>query len=317
MISVIVPVYKVEKYIQNCVSSILSQSYRDFEIIVVNDGTPDRSAELARELLEGQDEIPYQIISTENRGVSAARNTGLKNALGEYAVMVDADDVIAPSFLQDYISMQEAYPNGDIYSFGFTVVSENDEIRFSEDKADYMVFSYEEAQKHFFERSIRFLLPTLLLRTEFLRQNGILFDEKVRYSEDVQFIWRCLAYNRNRVIHSKKEIYRYILHGGSTMTASGIEKILTLCDGLNRLMEECGTLFCEPIGEELVGRTYVSMLHGVSRMLSYSDFVSLYQRAGCQPYIKQQLRHGRFIPRMIALILLCSKRVGYYVMKKF
>lgn len=64
MISVVIPVYEVEKYIDACIQSLLAQSYRDFEIVLVNDGTPDRSAVFAKEILESQNDIPYQVINT-------------------------------------------------------------------------------------------------------------------------------------------------------------------------------------------------------------------------------------------------------------
>lgn len=92
MISVIVPVYKVEKYIERCVKSILDQTYRDFELILVEDGSPDRSGEICDALAQADSRI--QVIHKENGGVSSARNMGLDNAEGKYVFFCDADDAL-------------------------------------------------------------------------------------------------------------------------------------------------------------------------------------------------------------------------------
>jgi glycosyltransferase involved in cell wall biosynthesis len=100
-ISVIVPVYKVEIYIEKCIYSLLAQTFDDFEIILVDDCSPDQSIELAKKILENQSQIPYQIISKDkNEGLSAARNTAIENSNGKYLLFVDSDDWIEKETLQ-------------------------------------------------------------------------------------------------------------------------------------------------------------------------------------------------------------------------
>lgn len=100
-ISVIIPIYKVEPYIEKCITSILDQTYKDFEIILVDDHSPDRSIELAKELLKNQSRIPYKIISKEkNGGLSAARNAGIENSSGIFLLFIDSDDWIETEMLQ-------------------------------------------------------------------------------------------------------------------------------------------------------------------------------------------------------------------------
>ena len=83
--SIIIPVYNVEKYIDNCLKSIMQQSYKDYEVIVVNDGTKDNSMDIVKK-------YNVTIIEQKNQGLSAARNTGVKNATGEYLIFLDSDD---------------------------------------------------------------------------------------------------------------------------------------------------------------------------------------------------------------------------------
>lgn len=100
-ISVIVPVYKVENYIEKCIHSLLAQTFNDFEIILVDDRSPDQSIHMAKAVLESQSRIPYKIITKEtNVGLSAARNTGIEHSDGEYLLFVDSDDWIEKDMLQ-------------------------------------------------------------------------------------------------------------------------------------------------------------------------------------------------------------------------
>ena len=97
-ISVIIPVYKCEQYIESCVDSILNQTYRDFEIILVDDGSPDNSGKICDELAEKYNKIT--VLHQENQGQSAARNNGVKIARGEWLCFVDCDDFVHPEILE-------------------------------------------------------------------------------------------------------------------------------------------------------------------------------------------------------------------------
>ena len=98
MISVIVPVYNVEPYLRECIDSILSQTYRDFELILVDDGSPDNCGAICDEYAEKDTRI--RVIHQENGGLSAARNAGLDIARGEYVTFVDSDDKVSSRYLE-------------------------------------------------------------------------------------------------------------------------------------------------------------------------------------------------------------------------
>ena len=102
-ISVIVPVYKAEKYIEACVQSILSQTYDDFELILINDGSPDASGTICDALAAGDHRI--RVIHKENGGAATARNAGLDAARGDYIAFVDGDDLIHPQYLELLLAM--------------------------------------------------------------------------------------------------------------------------------------------------------------------------------------------------------------------
>lgn len=99
MISVIIPVYNVEKYVGKCLTSLAEQTYRDFEIIAVNDGSTDNSLDILRHFEAKYDFI--KVIDQENCGMSQARNAGMRVARGEYIALVDSDDYVAPTYLEE------------------------------------------------------------------------------------------------------------------------------------------------------------------------------------------------------------------------
>ncbi len=98
MISIIVPVYKVEPYLRQCVDSILNQTYRDIEVLIIDDGSPDRCGEICDEYVENDKRV--RVFHTQNKGLSTARNLGLREAKGEYIGFVDSDDWIEPDMYE-------------------------------------------------------------------------------------------------------------------------------------------------------------------------------------------------------------------------
>ena len=105
MISVIVPVYNVEPYLEKCLDSIIGQTYKDLDILVIDDGSTDHSDEICDKYAEKDKRI--KVFHTENRGLSAARNLGLENAKGEYIGLVDSDDWIEQDMFEALLSKIE------------------------------------------------------------------------------------------------------------------------------------------------------------------------------------------------------------------
>ncbi|MCQ2217108.1 MAG: glycosyltransferase [Paludibacteraceae bacterium] len=105
-VSIIVPVYKAESTIRRCIDSILSQTYQNFELILVDDGSPDNSGAICDEY--AQSDIRVKVFHKENGGVSSARNLGIDKASGKYLVFVDSDDYVTPTFLIDMLQLKSS-----------------------------------------------------------------------------------------------------------------------------------------------------------------------------------------------------------------
>ncbi len=114
-ISVIIPIYNVEQYLRQCIESVLSQSYNDIEVILVNDGSPDNSLDICNEFAEKYPCI--KVIDKENGGLSDARNEGIKNSTGEYLMFLDSDDYWGYNFLEDLATFIEKNEKPDYVIF--------------------------------------------------------------------------------------------------------------------------------------------------------------------------------------------------------
>ena len=120
LISVIVPVYKVEKYLNQCIESVLAQTYQNLEIILVDDGSPDRSGEICEEYAKKDTRI--RVLHKSNGGLSTARNTGLQIISGAYIAFLDSDDYLAPD-MYETLYRELIENDADIAVCGFVKIS--------------------------------------------------------------------------------------------------------------------------------------------------------------------------------------------------
>lgn len=176
-ISIIIPVYNVEPYLERCVRSVLDQSFRDFEIILVNDGSTDRSPEICRRLasLDGRIKVFDQV----NGGLSDARNTGIREASGEYIAFIDSDDWVRQDFLNELQrNLEES--GADIAGCRYIrTCSENELIPDSE--VHCRIYDRDEAMEALISNRIEQVVWNKLYRRSAIE--GILF-EKGKYHED-------------------------------------------------------------------------------------------------------------------------------------
>ncbi len=220
LVSIVVPIYKVEKYLERCLDSIISQIYRPIEVILVNDGSPDGCGEIIRRY-----ELEWPFIKSiwqENRGLSAARNAGIAVATGKYLAMIDSDDYVEPDFLSDLVCIAEK-KNADVAVCNFFFDFQNGfKIPFPLMTLQKNM-SGEEAAKN----SLKLLnLPAFvwnkLYRLDLFTKNGILFPPI--YYEDVASISKILIRAR-KVAITQKPYYHYCLRRTSITGNFGIKNI--------------------------------------------------------------------------------------------
>ena len=210
LISVIVPVYRVEKYLEKCVRSIMNQSYKNLEIILIDDGSPDQCGMICDRL--GSEDARIRVIHQNNMGQSASRNAGLAIATGNYIGFVDSDDYLDEDmyeYLYSLIHRQEA----DISMCAFRKYSEEYGVLEKEDATEVVTFCRDEAMKALVEDHIMGSQPCnkLFKRSLF---DGILFPVGKVY-EDIA-IMHLVFWKASKVVLSTEKKYNYLIRSTST-----------------------------------------------------------------------------------------------------
>ncbi len=184
-ISIIVPIYNSEKYLERCIKSILNQTYKHLELIAVNDGSTDKTLEILNVLQNNDQRL--KIISQQNSGVSVARNRGIKEATGEYILFIDSDDWIENDYVEILINTCEVN-NLDICRTSFFVDRENglnEKIGFSELKSS--IIDVKDIETNFIKSSLFHSACVQMIKLDIIKKNDVFFNEKIIYEEDLLF----------------------------------------------------------------------------------------------------------------------------------
>ncbi len=212
LISVIVPIYKVEAYLDRCVQSIVNQTYTNLEIILVDDGSPDQCPQMCDTWAKRDARV--RVVHKENGGLSDARNAGLSIAGGEYIAFVDSDDAVEPDYLSSlYQVMQQE--NADIAECGVLLVKEDGEVlRERSCEEECLAMDRIEALRRLvLEQGVFQTVWNKLYRRSVIE--GIQF-EKGKYHEDEFWTYRVFA-RAQRIAVIRRPMYRYLQRSASIM----------------------------------------------------------------------------------------------------
>jgi len=223
-VSVIIPVYDVEQYLEECVDSVLKQTYTNYEIILVDDGATDKSGQICDRYADVYDCV--KVIHQTNGGLSSARNTGFRAATGKYVYFLDSDDYIEEVSLDYLVAMAEE-ESADIVFFDGCVF-------FTDCEKDPNAWTYQRKEKYDLEKGRETLLkllntdeyrtavPLMLLKKEYLIQHDISFKEGILHEDE---LFTFLVYNADgKVCHCHEELYARRIRPASIMTSSAMIK---------------------------------------------------------------------------------------------
>ncbi len=277
-VSIIVPVYKAERTLARCADSILSQTFTDFELLLVDDGSPDGSAALCDDYAKKDSRV--HVIHKENGGVSSARNAGIHVANGKLTAFADSDDHLESDFLENaVVAMQTT--NADWYISGFSEdIYENNTLVQSRPSRQassrlYTVCTLLEAYNVDYECGITSVWGKLF-RTELLRNGSITFAESMNYGEDTTFNLDYLEYCKH-IYFDERRFYHYVRGNKESLDGSHVyhKDLLAVRKALNthllRLCTESGcnadciALLQEKYAYELLGCIHQEYLFGRSK----------------------------------------------------
>lgn len=257
-ISVIVPTYNAEETIERCIVEIFRGGYRNIEIIVVNDGSTDRTEEIVQKLSRQDDRI--KLISQDNQGVAVARNTGLKHASGDYIAWCDADDWYEPDCLELLCEFLESY-DADIALCRSQIPGRQDVY----DSSEVQVWDRDGAIEAFLEdKLLNGVLWNKLIRRELF--DGIEFDPSLRFWEDLDVMWRVLQ-RVSKVVRFNQAKYNYSV-SPETLTAKRYshERFCSSWKVWDRVVEDCHKPGSEQFLQKAVQRRYL-WLYGDLRLM--------------------------------------------------
>ena len=220
MISIIVPVYNVEKYINKCVNSILNQTYKDLEIILVDDGSSDNCSEICDEFAKTDSRI--KVVHKKNGGLMSARQAGLKEASGDYIGFVDGDDWIEPDMYQLFNdAVQKYHPDMVISEFFFDsgkkVVKSNQNLvkpYFNKNEMINEIYPEMLYKPPYYNFGVFPCCWAKLFRKELLESCLFRVPEQIKIGEDSAFTYPCLV-RANSVAFVDKSCYHYMNNAGS------------------------------------------------------------------------------------------------------
>lgn len=215
-ISVIIPVYNVEKYISKCLDSIVNQTYKNIEIIIVNDGSTDRSGLICDEYAKRYNNI--RVFHKENAGVSSARNLGIDNSSGEYIAFVDPDDYIDKN-MYEILHKELIKSKSDISMVSFSYIKE-EKIIDEDNSKDEIIFTKQEVLDRYFNRikpfDSSFLWNKLFKKILF---ENVRLDTELVIQEDTEVLIR--IFNKvNSIAYIGIPLYSYLIRKGAATEGS-------------------------------------------------------------------------------------------------
>ena len=291
MISVIIPVYNVEKYLDKCLHSVLTNTYRDLEVICVNDGSTDSSPEILQKWKAQDPRII--IVSHENRGLPEARNSGLEVMTGEYTAFIDADDWVHPKYFESMLKCMEEN-EADVVVAGVQRFEPEEEIKVDlSSEISYLKITDKECYKNYFSRRP---IWGRLLRSRDTR--NLRFPPEVDAHQDSLYNLRLIAsLKQPNVYATVAPLYFYLQRPGSLVKTRNYETVLEIADwyAVHRqsLLLQKGNKW-----------TWLLLLHCIATVLSSRYTAILFKN-------QEVVNHTNNLLQIMLKDLLKNKQIGF------
>ena len=237
--SVIVPIYKVEEYLPSCIESVLNQTFSDFELILVDDGSPDRCPQICDGYKEKDSRI--KVIHKQNGGLASARKAGIQVAEGNYVFNLDSDDLIENDTLE-YAYNKIITANCEMVAFSYRWVQDGKTVNITNDGIDEGLYEGTDIEKHIYPRLLMdknmnhmsYYLSGKAVKRELLTPHQLSVSDKISLGEDLCCIVPCYL-NAKSVYVSKKEAYLYTVRADSLSKEFKTKQIYLIEDVINEI----------------------------------------------------------------------------------
>ena len=298
-LSVVIPVYMMERYLSRCLTSILNQTYKNIEVILVDDGSTDRSLLICREFEKKDSRV--KVLCQENLGVSSARNQGIATASGEFITFVDADDWLDLDTYERKMRALQQYRGVDIIIGGFVRQQGEEQIPVLKKEGERIFSSHEAILEMLTYKIFRGeLCDKIYRRTLF---HGVELNSKIAVAEDLLMNWE-LFFRARKIMYYPIWGYHYVVNENSATQKFSL-KMLTEIDALDIMLEKRG-----------IERDVYTMLQGVygRRLASFILKMLLTESAEYEEKVReyQKKLRGKFFQYSLAPKLSLRQRAGIF-----
>ena len=304
-VSIIVPVYNAECYLRKCLDSIINQDFKDWELLLIDDGSTDTSLSICQKYSKFDNRI--FVFHKDNGGVSSARNYCLKEAKGEWIAFVDADDWLEPNYLTDLLQCEDS----DMVIGGYKNEQHNNKITDKRKTLEIkdIDFSEKETNKIFYFPWRR------IYRKNIIYANNICFDEKMRLSEDTCFTIYYLAFCKRIGLSSEcNYIYRT---NDSSKYILNYEEFKTHCDKLKEAVVSFFTktgISLSNIEQNISSNYfyyYKDYLNTINTYNKYANNVKEWTRPELLSFLHKYMQNQSVLKNVFYYILISFPRIGY------
>jgi len=216
LVSIIIPVFNAEKYLVECLDSVLAQTYDNFEVIIINDGSTDKSRDIIDQYSKREEKI--HSYHKKNGGVSSARNYGIDNASGDFICFIDADDIIENTYIETLYNALQGKADSSVSGFKYikvpkeneiVVIPEKNEIKNLNDSIlDFLDYGKQDWQRYMVNR---------IFKMSVIKKYNIRFREDIYYKEDGLFLIDYLCNSNGFVGYANKIVYYYRYNSNSAL----------------------------------------------------------------------------------------------------
>lgn len=308
-ISIIMPVYNSERYIEKTIKSVIAQDFYEYELIIVDDGSTDNGIEIARKVLQETD-VKFSIINQENMGLSGARNTGIRASVGNYLCFVDSDDIIGNSHLSSMYNVA-IRNNSDFVCCQFETVYIDNRYGSPDKEEKAVLINADQFADAVIKRNPQIFVCGLLLKKEFFESERLYFNERLRFGEDADFLLR-LLYRSNDIALTNRASYKYLDRNGSMM---------------KKITRELGDIFVDEISKTfysiidkvenkekiriVYNRVMLGFLHAFAMCSNYKDFREIGKRIDRKEIYREVYKLDDIKVRIFSLLLRISPQCAF------
>lgn len=237
LVSVVVPVYNVEKYIERCVKSILNQSYKNIEIVLVDDGSTDKSSRIIDNIAKNEDNVV--VVHKKNSGVSSARNVGIDTSSGDYIMFVDGDDWVEVDYISCFLDV--LIDTNSVIAMNTNYFYDNGVCK--KDFDGIKVLDSDTVAEYIYRGKIFVAVWNKIYSANFLKNHNIRFNENIWFGEGMLFNIDCLAHVR-KVAVIGRNLYHQVANPNSAMRNFNIKSYYCGIESLKLQKKTCAAFSC-------------------------------------------------------------------------